>query len=168
MTALAHEVFEVAADQAFVTGDLDPWAVSKLYLPAWSGAGTSYDDDLPPPPATLVNPGEDVDPISGWGWGLIGEHSRVYHRSQGMGRWGSATVRRDWSLHLATRRTDGEDDAVASGLPATLAQAGVPGSDLEMLAEDAMLQQRLLVNNPRDVTYADALGIYRAAYGEQA
>lgn len=53
-------------------------------------------------------------------------------------------------------------------LPATLAQAGVPASDLEMLAEDAMLQQRLLVNNPRDVTYEDALGIYRAAYGEQA
>ncbi|MEP5323877.1 hypothetical protein, partial [Marinobacter alexandrii] len=27
-------------------------------------------------------------------------------------------------------------------------------------------QQRLLVNNPRDVNYDDALGIYRAAYGE--
>ncbi|MEH6584947.1 MAG: iron-containing alcohol dehydrogenase [Halioglobus sp.] len=53
-------------------------------------------------------------------------------------------------------------------LPATLAQAGVAESDLEMLAEDAMLQQRLLVNNPRDVNYDDALGIYRAAYGEQA
>ena len=51
-------------------------------------------------------------------------------------------------------------------LPATLCQAGVAESDLEMLAEDAMLQQRLLVNNPRDVNYADALGIYRAAYGE--
>ena len=49
-------------------------------------------------------------------------------------------------------------------LPATLSQAGVPESDLEMLAEDAMLQQRLLVNNPRDVDYNDALGIYRAAY----
>ncbi len=52
------------------------------------------------------------------------------------------------------------------GLPATLADAGVPAGDLEMLAEDAMLQQRLLVNNPRDVTYEDALGIYRDAYGE--
>jgi len=53
-------------------------------------------------------------------------------------------------------------------LPATLQRAGVPGSDLEMLAEDAMLQQRLLVNNPRDVAYEDALGIYRAAYGDGA
>ena len=30
--------------------------------------------------------------------------------------------------------------------------------------EDAMLQQRLLVNNPRDVELADALEIYRAAF----
>ena len=35
-----------------------------------------------------------------------------------------------------------------------------------MLAEDAMLQQRLLVNNPRDVEYDDALAIYRTAYRE--
>ncbi len=49
-------------------------------------------------------------------------------------------------------------------LPATLRAANVQEHDLEMLAEDAMLQQRLLVNNPRDVAYEDALGIYRAAY----
>ena len=53
-------------------------------------------------------------------------------------------------------------------LPATLQQAGVKQSDLEMLATDAMLQQRLLVNNPRDVTYDDALAIYQAAYGGAA
>lgn len=53
-------------------------------------------------------------------------------------------------------------------LPATLSEASVKESDLEMLAEDAMLQQRLLVNNPRDVAYEDALGIYRAAYGSAA
>jgi alcohol dehydrogenase len=52
------------------------------------------------------------------------------------------------------------------GLPATLGAAGVAEQDLEMLAEDAMLQQRLLVNNPRDVAYADALNIYRCAYGD--
>ena len=49
-------------------------------------------------------------------------------------------------------------------LPDTLELAGVDEGDLEMLAEDAMLQQRLLVNNPRDVAYDDALAIYRAAY----
>jgi alcohol dehydrogenase len=51
------------------------------------------------------------------------------------------------------------------GLPATLAKAGVKEGDLEMLAGDAMLQQRLLVNNPRDVHYDDALAIYRASFG---
>jgi len=49
-------------------------------------------------------------------------------------------------------------------LPATLQEAKVAQSDLEMLARDAMLQQRLLINNPRDVTYEDALSIYRASY----
>ncbi|MBB3048755.1 alcohol dehydrogenase [Litorivivens lipolytica] len=49
-------------------------------------------------------------------------------------------------------------------LPQTLKQAGVPESDLALLASDAMLQQRLLVNNPREVSEADALAIYRAAF----
>ena len=53
-------------------------------------------------------------------------------------------------------------------LPATLHEAGVKQADLEMLASDAMLQQRLLVNNPRDVSYDDALAIYKAAYGAAA
>lgn len=45
-----------------------------------------------------------------------------------------------------------------------LKSAGVPQGDLEMLAKDAMNVQRLLVNNPRDVSYDDALAIYRAVY----
>jgi alcohol dehydrogenase len=51
-----------------------------------------------------------------------------------------------------------------TGLPATLSEAEVPEADLPMLAEDAMLQQRLLVHNPREVQVADALDIYRAAF----
>jgi alcohol dehydrogenase class IV len=49
-------------------------------------------------------------------------------------------------------------------LPATLSLAGVRKEDLELLATDAMLQQRLLVNNPREVRYEDALAIYHAAF----
>ena len=49
-------------------------------------------------------------------------------------------------------------------LPATLSEAGVKEEDLQMLSQDAMLQQRLLVNNPREVVYEDALAIYRAAF----
>ncbi|MGH1463231.1 MAG: iron-containing alcohol dehydrogenase, partial [Neptuniibacter sp.] len=37
-------------------------------------------------------------------------------------------------------------------------------SDLPMLASEAMKQTRLLVNNPREVTEADALAIYQAAW----
>ena len=50
------------------------------------------------------------------------------------------------------------------GLPPTLREASVPEDALEGLAEDAMLQQRLLINNPREVAYEDALAIYRAAF----
>lgn len=50
------------------------------------------------------------------------------------------------------------------GLPSRLRDAGVPQSMLAQLASDAMLQQRLLVNNPREVSEADALAIYREAY----
>ncbi|NIY97786.1 iron-containing alcohol dehydrogenase [Salipiger sp. HF18] len=44
------------------------------------------------------------------------------------------------------------------------ALAETADSALEGMARDAMLQQRLLVNNPRPVTEADALAIYRAAW----
>lgn len=49
-------------------------------------------------------------------------------------------------------------------LPTTLKEMGIKEADLPMLASDAMLQQRLLVNNPRDITEADALAIYRAVF----
>ncbi len=49
-------------------------------------------------------------------------------------------------------------------LPARLRDAGVPEEMLPQLAKDAMLQQRLLVNNPRELTEADALAIYRKAF----
>ncbi|PJE38641.1 alcohol dehydrogenase [Pseudooceanicola lipolyticus] len=51
-----------------------------------------------------------------------------------------------------------------SGAPLRLRDVDVPEADLPMLASDAMLQSRLLVNNPIDVTEADALELYRAAY----
>ncbi|MCF6780341.1 iron-containing alcohol dehydrogenase [Stutzerimonas stutzeri] len=50
------------------------------------------------------------------------------------------------------------------GLPTRLRDAGVPEQMLPQLAREAMQQQRLLVNNPREVTEADALAIYQAAY----
>ena len=46
----------------------------------------------------------------------------------------------------------------------TLREAGVNPEDLPKLADDAMKVQRLLVNNPRDVSHADALALYHAAF----
>lgn len=44
-----------------------------------------------------------------------------------------------------------------------LRQVGISHNHLPMLAKDAMNQQRLLVNNPREVGYDDALKIYEQA-----
>jgi alcohol dehydrogenase class IV len=46
------------------------------------------------------------------------------------------------------------------GLPTHLAEVGIAASDLQSLASDAMQQSRLLVNNPREVSYQDALDLY--------
>lgn len=50
------------------------------------------------------------------------------------------------------------------GLPNQLRACGVAENNLELLARDAMLQQRLLVNNPREMTQQDALSIYQSAF----
>lgn len=53
--------------------------------------------------------------------------------------------------------------AMVTGIETTLQQVGVLASDLDRLADDAMLQTRLLGNNPREVTREDARAIYAAA-----
>jgi alcohol dehydrogenase class IV len=72
---------------------------------------------------------------------------------------------------------EGDDDTVTNalithieklivdlGLPNTLKDMKVPEADLPKLASDAMKQERLLMNNPRPVSEADALAIYQAAF----
>jgi alcohol dehydrogenase class IV len=49
------------------------------------------------------------------------------------------------------------------GLETKLGQVGISHNHVPMLAEDAMKQTRLLVNNPREVGYHDAVKIYEAA-----
>ncbi|RZU47947.1 alcohol dehydrogenase [Fluviicoccus keumensis] len=56
------------------------------------------------------------------------------------------------------------EQIAAVKLPVRLRDLNVPEADLPMLARDALLQQRLLVNNPREVSEADALAIYREVY----
>ena len=50
------------------------------------------------------------------------------------------------------------------GLQTTLRQMNIAQDDLSNLAEQALLQQRLLINNPREVKFEDALAIYQQAY----
>ncbi|MDX1756128.1 MAG: iron-containing alcohol dehydrogenase [Marinobacter sp.] len=56
------------------------------------------------------------------------------------------------------------DQTAELGLPDRLRDADIPRDAISRLAQDAMQQQRLLVNNPREVTEADARAIYEAAW----
>jgi alcohol dehydrogenase len=53
--------------------------------------------------------------------------------------------------------------AQRTGIQTRLQQMGIAETDLDRLADDAMLQTRLLGNNPRALTRADARAIYAAA-----
>jgi alcohol dehydrogenase class IV len=50
-----------------------------------------------------------------------------------------------------------------AGLPSRLSEVGVALADLDMLAREAMKQERLLVNNPCPISEADARRLYEAA-----
>jgi alcohol dehydrogenase class IV len=52
---------------------------------------------------------------------------------------------------------------IITGIERTLQQVGIQESDLDRLADEAMLQTRLLGNNPRPLTRSDARAIYAAA-----
>lgn len=53
--------------------------------------------------------------------------------------------------------------ATITGLPRTLRQVGIAETDLNLLADDAMKQTRLLGNNPRPVTREDTNALYKLA-----
>ena len=49
-------------------------------------------------------------------------------------------------------------------IPRKLKDVGINQKDIKMLAEDALKQQRLLINNPREVDLKDVISIYEASY----
>jgi alcohol dehydrogenase class IV len=51
----------------------------------------------------------------------------------------------------------------AAGVPRRLSEVGVTAGDLDLLARDAMKQERLLINNPCPIGEADARRLYEAA-----
>jgi alcohol dehydrogenase class IV len=52
----------------------------------------------------------------------------------------------------------------ACGVPQRLRDVNIPEADLPRLAREALKVQRLLKNNPREVTESDALAIYQNAF----
>lgn len=50
------------------------------------------------------------------------------------------------------------------GIPAKLSELNIPENSIPQMAEDAMKVQRLLKNNPREITLSDAIEIYKSAY----
>jgi LmbE family N-acetylglucosaminyl deacetylase len=124
MTRAAEQAIALAADPAAFpehrTEGLQPWRVAKYYLPAWSGGGGTYDDEFPPPAATLVVEAVGREPATGVEYDRIGEWSRYYHASQGMGRW-PAVARSRWPLHLLLAADKaGAETSILDGLPFSL------------------------------------------------
>mgnify|MGYP003623401234 FL=1 len=50
------------------------------------------------------------------------------------------------------------------GIPTKLTEIGIPENAVDRMAEAAMQVQRLLKNNPREVTTEDAKDIYKSLY----
>ncbi|MDQ0132282.1 LmbE family N-acetylglucosaminyl deacetylase [Neorhizobium galegae] len=136
MTRAAETAITLAADpnaypEHFTEG-LKPWKVAKYYLPAWSGGGDTYDDEVPPPDTTVTVVAKGRDPATGADYDRIGEWSRYYHASQGMGHW-PKRPEKDWQLHLKLSATRSKSEqSVLEDLPASLTVlagfAGLPAN----------------------------------------
>ncbi len=134
MTEAAHDVIALAADAAYGGSDLPVWQVSKMYLPAFSGAGGAYDDEVPPPPATVVVAAKGGDAMLGMSYERVGQFSRQFHRTQGMGSWIAPGRERDWPLHLAWSGVGADVGAVTDNLPGDLGDLGLAEAQAEVAA----------------------------------
>ena len=143
MTRVAQQIMNLAANVSYPDSDLPPWQVKKLFLPAWGGGGDAYDDEVPPPMATHVISAKGCDPVTGWSYEQIAQQSRVFHKTQGMGRWVSPGTERDWPLHLLDSRvsdiTSSEGETLGAGIASRLSDlAALPGAEpISQLLRDA-------------------------------
>jgi LmbE family N-acetylglucosaminyl deacetylase len=150
MTEAAETAIALAADltaypEHFAEG-LTPWRVAKYYLPAWSGGGDTYDDEVPPPPATLTVAATGSDPLTGASYDTLGEFSRYYHASQNMGHW-RAEPQTAWPLHL--KLGGAAEDDIRANLPANLTEIAA------LLASSASAPLRAA-----DAAIADAIAAF--------
>lgn len=147
VTRLTLEAFEKAADPTVFPEHLQeglrPWQIKKVYLPAGSGGGGVYADEVSLE-ATVTVPTGEYDPILGVSYVQLGEESRSYHKSQGMGQWvpeGPAT----FGLHLTkaaipvAEREQGPFD----GLPQTLGDLAKQAPDEELARHLSAAQEAI-------------------------
>jgi LmbE family N-acetylglucosaminyl deacetylase len=152
MTAAAEAAIALAADPAafpeHLAEGLMPWRVGKYYLPAWSGGGGTYDDEVPPPNTSVAVTATERDSATGASYGEIGEWSRAHHATQGMGRW-SATPKDSWPLHLKLGPA-GEETDIRANLPATMGELGraLGGTAGEALGEAQQAIERAIAAFP--------------------
>lgn len=144
------EAVALAADAAYAPpGVLEtPWTVAKLYAPAWSGSGASYDDAQPPPPPSVVYDAGGSDPVTGLAYVQIGEVSRAAHASQGMGVWRAGDAPALYPLQRLDRAVAEHDlfDGVARDFGALAAEAGEAAAELR--AADAALARAAAADAP--------------------
>ncbi|MDJ1160031.1 PIG-L family deacetylase [Chelatococcus sp. SYSU_G07232] len=151
-----------------IAAGLAPWRPAKLYLPAFSGAGASYDDSEAPPPATLHVPVAGGDPRLGGRFAEIAARSRACHATQDM----AAAPEPDpapVALHLAASHIGppGAEGDLREGLPRSFgtlaAAAGCAGAALAAAqALDRALGEALAAFPRRPAVAAavhDALGL---------
>lgn len=137
MTRAAKSAIALAADPAaypeHLAEGLKPWQVAKYYLPAWSGGGDTYDDEVPPPETTVTVNARGREQATGAQYDRIGEWSRYYHASQGMGHW-PKLAQEVWPLHLELASdAGGEERSILDGLSSSLSDLAVfPGLDADL------------------------------------
>lgn len=155
MTEAAERALALAADPTYATGNLAPWTVTKFCLPAWSGGGDTYDDEVPPPPANITVRATGSDFATGMPFWQLGEVSRAFHASQNMGHW-RHPGETEWQLHRVGANAQSE---LLDDLPKTLTDLG-PSPFLA--AADAAMAQALAAF-PNSSAILPALSIARRA-----
>ncbi|MQB12075.1 MULTISPECIES: PIG-L family deacetylase [Agrobacterium] len=149
MTRAARSAIALAADPSaypehFSEG-LKPWKVAKFYLPAWSGGGDTYDDEVPPPETTLTINAAGKEQATGAEYDRIGEWSRYYHASQGMGHW-PKRAQELWPLHLElSDAANREEGSILDNLPSTLA-ALASIAELDAESKNALVEAEQAIN----------------------
>ncbi|MEW8979951.1 MAG: NEW3 domain-containing protein [Symbiobacterium sp.] len=124
ITILTLEAFEKAADpEVFpehLAEGLRPWQIKKVYLPASGGGGSIYGQGQQLTANVSIPVGE-YDPVLGASYVQLGEESRFYHKSQGMGEIVPEGPRSE-VYHLAASAVPvkSQESSMFDGLPQTV------------------------------------------------